>query len=53
MQWDTTAKYEFLLKVTNALVTHSSREDMFAALANELTKRFAYDRLSIYLYARH
>ena len=50
MRWDTTAKYEFLLKVTNALVAHSNREGMFAALANELKRRFAYDRMSIYMF---
>ncbi|MGE5256465.1 MAG: sigma 54-interacting transcriptional regulator [Hyphomicrobiales bacterium] len=50
MHWDTTAKYEFLLKVTNAVVTQTNREDMFAALARELKKSFAYDRLSIYIF---
>jgi transcriptional regulator with GAF, ATPase, and Fis domain len=50
MHWDTTAKYEFLLKVTNAVVTQTNREDMFAALARELEKKFAYDRLSIYMF---
>jgi transcriptional regulator with GAF, ATPase, and Fis domain len=50
MRWDTSAKYEFLLKVTNALVAHASREGMFAALAAELKRRFAYDRLSIYIF---
>ena len=50
MHWDTTAKYEFLLKVTNAVVTQTNREDMFAALARELKKKFAYDRLSIYMF---
>ena len=49
MRWDTTAKYEFLLQVTNAIVAHASREGMFAALAGELKRRFAYDRLSIYI----
>lgn len=50
MHWDTTTKYEFLLKVTNALVTQTNREDMFSALARELEKKFAYDRLSIYMF---
>ena len=39
MHWDTTTKYEFLLKVTNALVTQTNREEMFSALARELGKK--------------
>jgi transcriptional regulator with GAF, ATPase, and Fis domain len=50
MPWDTTAKYEFLLKVTNTLVSQANRDDLFAALANELKRRFGYDRLSIYIF---
>src|SRR5512136_965070 len=50
MHWDTSAKYEFLLRVTNSLVVQTSRDDLFAALAEELKKSFPYDRLSIYMF---
>jgi transcriptional regulator with GAF, ATPase, and Fis domain len=50
MPWDTSEKYEFLLRVTNSLVTQTSREELFAALARELKKSFPYDRLSIYMF---
>lgn len=49
-RWDTKAKYELLLNVTNAIITQTNRDDLFSALADELKKIVAYDRLSVYIF---
>ncbi|BEQ15149.1 hydrogenase [Desulfoferula mesophila] len=48
--WDASVKYELLLNVTNAIITQTNRDDLFSALANELKKVVAYDRLSVYIF---
>jgi transcriptional regulator with GAF, ATPase, and Fis domain len=47
--WNAAARYEFLLRITNAIVTQTNREDLFSSLASEMKKFIEYDRLSIYI----
>ncbi|MCP4757753.1 MAG: sigma-54-dependent Fis family transcriptional regulator [Proteobacteria bacterium] len=50
MQWNSETRYKILLTINNSAITKVTREDLFQALAAELRKYFAYDRLSINLY---
>ncbi|MEH0021449.1 MAG: sigma 54-interacting transcriptional regulator [Desulfobacter sp.] len=50
MKWNLETRYQILLKITNAVVTRTSKQDFFNSLAGELKKHFPYDRLSINLY---
>jgi transcriptional regulator with GAF, ATPase, and Fis domain len=50
MRWNTETRYKMLLEITNAVVTRTNREDLFQALAKELRKHFAFDRMAINLY---
>ncbi len=50
MTWDPATRYRLLLKLNNAIITKTTREDLFRALAKELHQHVAYDRLSINLY---
>ena len=50
MQWNAETRYKMLLEINNAVVTRTNREDLFQALAKELRKHFAYDRMAINLY---
>jgi len=50
MHWDAATRYQILLKINNAVITKTSRQDLFQALATELRKHIPYDRLSIILY---
>ncbi len=50
MHWDPTTRYQILLEINNAVITRTTREELFQALATELRKRFPHDRLSINLY---
>jgi transcriptional regulator with GAF, ATPase, and Fis domain len=50
MRWNAETRYRMLLEINNAVVTRTNREDLFQALANELRKHFAFDRLAINLY---
>ena len=50
MRWSTEIRYQILLEINNAVITQTTREDLFRALATELRKHFSYDRLSINLY---
>jgi formate hydrogenlyase transcriptional activator len=50
MRWDPATRYQILLSINNAVITRTTREDLFRALATELRKHFPYDRLSINLY---
>jgi transcriptional regulator with GAF, ATPase, and Fis domain len=43
-------RYKILLKITNAVITKTSKQDFFDSLSVELKKHFFYDRLSINLY---
>ncbi|MCK4785567.1 MAG: sigma 54-interacting transcriptional regulator, partial [Desulfobacteraceae bacterium] len=50
MRWNPTIRYQILLGINNAVITRTTREDLFRALATELRKHFPHDRLSINLY---
>ncbi len=50
MRWNPATRYQILLKINNAVITRTTREELFRALATELRKHFSYDRLSINLY---
>ena len=50
MRWDSETRYRLLLKINNAAIRHTTGEDLFKALADELRNHFDYDRLSINLY---
>jgi transcriptional regulator with GAF, ATPase, and Fis domain len=50
MRWSSETRYKMLLEINNAVVTRTNREDLFQALAQELRRRFAFDRLAINLY---
>ena len=49
MKWDTATRYKMLLEINNTIVTQTSRESLFKALANELRNHFFYDRMCINL----
>jgi transcriptional regulator with GAF, ATPase, and Fis domain len=50
MRWNAETRYRMLLEINNAVVTRTNREDLFQALAKELRKHFAFDRMAINLY---
>lgn len=50
MRWNLEARYRILLSINNAIITQTSREKLFQALATEIRRHFRYDRLSINLY---
>ncbi len=50
MHWNSETRYQILLKINNAIITQNTRRDLFNALATELRKHFACDRISINLY---
>ena len=50
MNWTTETRYKSLLEINNAIATRRNRDELFQALARELQRHFAYDRLSIILY---
>ena len=50
MHWNLETRYRILLSINNAIITQTSREKLFEALATEIRKHFRYDRLSINLY---
>ena len=50
MQWNPATRYKILLEINNAVVTRTTREELFQALATELGKHFPHDRMSINLY---
>jgi transcriptional regulator with GAF, ATPase, and Fis domain len=50
MQLNAETRYKMLLEINNAVVTRTNREDLFQALAKELRKHIAFDRLAINLY---
>ncbi len=50
MRWNAETRYKMLLEINNAVVTQTNREDLFQALAKELRKHFAFDRMAINLY---
>ena len=50
MRWDTQLRYKLLLKINNAVISHTTRGDLFQAVASELRNHFHHDRVSINLY---
>lgn len=50
MRWNAETRYKMLLEINNAVVTRINREELFQALAKELRKHFAFDRMAINLY---
>lgn len=50
MRWGTATRYKMLLEINNTVVTQTTRESIFKALANELRNHFFYDRMCINLY---
>jgi transcriptional regulator with GAF, ATPase, and Fis domain len=50
VHWNPATRYQLLLAINNAVITRTSREELFRALAAELRKHFPYDRLAINLY---
>ena len=50
MRWSTETRYKMLIEINNAIVSYKTRDELFQALARELRKHFAYDRMSIILY---
>jgi transcriptional regulator with GAF, ATPase, and Fis domain len=50
MEWNLETRYKILLKITNSVITKTSKQDFFDSLSAALKKHFSYDRLSINLY---
>ncbi len=50
MHWSPETRYQILLKINNAIITQTTPSDLFQALALELRRHFACDRISINLY---
>jgi formate hydrogenlyase transcriptional activator len=50
MRWNLEARYRILLKINNAIVNQTTRDELFRSLATEMLRHFQYDRLSINLY---
>jgi len=50
MYWNAETRYKLLLKINNAAIEHTTRENLFKALATELSRHFNHDRFSINLY---
>lgn len=50
MLWDIESRYKILLEINNAIATRKSKDELFRALAQELFRYFAYDRMCIILY---
>lgn len=49
MTWDTTTKYHLLLQINSAIVSESTKQGVFAALASALGSIFQFDRFCINL----
>jgi len=50
MAWSQAKRYQLLLRINNAIINQTSREDLFRTLAREMRHLFSYDRFSINLY---
>jgi transcriptional regulator with GAF, ATPase, and Fis domain len=50
MKRDTAARYRLLLRINNAVITETTRDGLFKALAAEISKILTYDRFSINLH---
>jgi transcriptional regulator with GAF, ATPase, and Fis domain len=48
--WDPVTRYKLLLDVNNAIISQTSREDLFRSLAREIRSIVAYDRFGISIY---
>lgn len=50
MHWSPETRYQILLKINNAIINQTTRNDLFETLALALRRHFACDRISINLY---
>jgi len=50
MKWDLATRHQILLEITNAVISNKTNQGFFDALTTELSRHFAFDRLSINLY---
>ncbi len=48
--WDSLTRYKFLLDLNNAIISQTTREELFRSLAREIHKLLPYDRFSISIY---
>jgi transcriptional regulator with GAF, ATPase, and Fis domain len=48
--WDSLTRYKFLLDLNNAIVSQTTREELFRSVAGEIHKVLLYDRFSISIY---
>lgn len=53
MKWTLETRYQILLKITNAVIIKTSKQDFFDSLSRELKKHLPYDRMSINLYDKN
>ncbi len=53
MKWALETRYQMLLKITNAVITKTSKQEFFDSLSIELKKNLPYDRMSINLYDKY
>lgn len=51
--WDPATRYKILLDLNNAIISKTSREDLFRGLAQEIHKIVSFDRFSISIYDPH
>ena len=50
MYWSSETRYQILLKINNVIITQTTKEGLFNALAQEIRRHFSCDRISINLY---
>ncbi|NQU64372.1 MAG: sigma 54-interacting transcriptional regulator [SAR324 cluster bacterium] len=50
MYWSSETRYQILLKINNVIITQTTKEGLFKALAQEIRRYFSCDRISINLY---
>ena len=50
MQWNLATRHQILLEITNAVISNKTNQGFFDALTTELSRHFAFDRVSINLY---
>jgi transcriptional regulator with GAF, ATPase, and Fis domain len=50
VQWNLATRHQILLEITNAVISNKTNQGFFDALTAELSRHFAFDRVSINLY---
>jgi transcriptional regulator with GAF, ATPase, and Fis domain len=50
VKWDAATRYRVLLRINNVIITETTRDGLFKALASEISRILSYDRFSINLY---